>query len=94
MDCLFLTGMGAVDPAFPDGAIAPVSPLSETVDQNVQVIFAGVAGDVLFSGAAPNFVGLYQLNVQVPTTGFTGTIGVAIQTSNAFTDFVDIAVVP
>ena len=91
---LFLTGMGAVDPAFPDGATAPVSPLSETVDQNVQVIFAGVAGDVLFSGAAPNFVGLYQLNVQVPTTGFTGAIGVAIQTSNAFSDFVDIEVIP
>jgi len=49
---------------------------------------------VQFSGAAPGFVGLYQMNVQVPTTGFTGTVAVAVQTSNAFTDFVDIEVVP
>jgi uncharacterized protein (TIGR03437 family) len=91
---LFLTGMGAVNPAFPDGAIAPVSPLSLTVERNVQVLFGGVAGEVQFSGAAPNFVGLYQLNVRVPTTGFTGTVGVAVQTSNAFSDFVDIVVAP
>ena len=91
---IFLTGLGAVDPSFPDGTPGPVSPLSQTTDPNISVQFGGETGTVLFSGAAPGFVGLYQLNVQIPTTAVTGTIGIAIQTSNAFTDFVDIEVVP
>ena len=91
---VFLTGMGAVSPPFPDGAAGPVSPLSRTTDPGISVLFDGEAGSVLFSGAAPGFVGLYQLNVEIPTTGFTGTVAVAIQTSNAFSDFVDIEVVP
>jgi uncharacterized protein (TIGR03437 family) len=90
---LFLTGLGAVDPPFADGTAGPLDPLSFTTDPNIAVLFDGVAGDVQFSGAAPNFVGLYQLNVQIPTTGFTGTSAVAIQTSNAFSDFVDIEVI-
>ena len=91
---LFLTGMGEVNPAFPDGTLGPSDPLSRTTDGATQVLFDGVAGQVLFSGAAPGFVGLYQMNVQIPTTGFTGPNAVAIQTGNAFTDFVDIEVAP
>lgn len=91
---IFLTGMGVLNPPFADGAPGPVNPLSVTTDPSVAVLFDGVAGQVLFSGAAPGFVGLYQMNVQLPTTGFTGTVAVAIQTSNAFSDFVDIEVTP
>ena len=39
------------------------------------------------------FVGLYQVNVQVPTTTFVGpAVPLAIATTNAFVDFVDIAI--
>jgi uncharacterized protein (TIGR03437 family) len=92
---VFLTGLGAVNPMIADGAFPPNSePLARTIDPAIGVLFDGVAGDVLFSGAAPCCVGLYQLNVQIPSTGFTGTVAVAIQTSNAFSDFVDIQVIP
>ncbi len=91
---IFLTGMGAVNPSFPDGAAGPVNPLSRTTDPNISVLFGGETGTVFFSGAAPGFVGLYQLNARIPSTGVTGSVPVAIQTSNAFTDFVDIEVVP
>jgi uncharacterized protein (TIGR03437 family) len=90
---IFLTGMGAVNPPFPDGAPGPLDPLSYTTDPNQSVQFGGEAGDILFSGAAPTFVGLYQMNVQIPTTVFAGpAVPVALGTSNAFVDFVDIAI--
>ena len=33
----------------------------------VTVSFGGVPGDILFSGLTPGFVGLYQLNVRLPS---------------------------
>ena len=85
--------MGPVSPPFPDGAPGPSGPLSLTTDPTLQVQFDGNAGTVLFSGAAPGFVGLYQINVRVPTTTFVGpAVAVGILTGNAFTDFVDVAI--
>ena len=91
---IFLTGLGAVSPPFADGAPAPgAEPFARTVDQSISVEFGGEAGNVIFSGAAPNFIGLYQLNVQIPGTIFIGpAIPVAIITGNAFIDYVDIAI--
>lgn len=91
---IFLTGLGAVSPPFADGAPAPgAEPFARTVDQAISVEFGGEAGNVIFSGAAPNFIGLYQLNVQIPGTIFVGpAIPVAIITGNAFIDYVDIAI--
>ncbi|MBI1354720.1 MAG: hypothetical protein GC160_10260 [Acidobacteria bacterium] len=90
---VFLTGMGPLSPSFPDGEAGPSNPLSFTTDETLQVQFDGEAGDVLFSGAAPGFVGLYQLNVRIPTTTFAGpAVAVAILTGNAFTDYVDLAI--
>jgi uncharacterized protein (TIGR03437 family) len=92
---IFLTGLGAVNPPIADGAAGPgAEPLARTTDGNIGAFFDNVAGEVQFSGAAPNFVGLYQMNVRIPTTISTGTVAVAIQTSNAFSDFVDIEVGP
>ena len=36
------------------------------------VTIGGMAADVVFSGLAPGFVGLYQVNVQVPAEASTG----------------------
>ena len=92
---IFLTGLGAVNPPIADGAAGPgAEPLARTTDGNIGAFFDNVAGEVQFSGAAPNFVGLYQMNVRIPNTISTGTVAVAIQTSNAFSDFVDIEVGP
>ena len=49
------------------------------------VLFGGVAGDVQFSGLAPQFVGVNQLNVQVPA-GVTSGSAVPLQIKvNGFT---------
>ena len=55
---VYATGLGAVQPSATLG-------LSETVAKPGAYI-AGTLAPVLFSGLAPGFVGLYQVNVQVP----------------------------
>jgi uncharacterized protein (TIGR03437 family) len=61
----FTTGIGSVTPLLLDGNAAPSSPLAIT---NVQptVTVGNAAAQVLFSGLAPGFVGLYQINFLVP----------------------------
>jgi len=55
-----------------------------------------VGGDpaaVIYSGLAPGFPGLYQMNVTLPSAiAFSGSIPVAIVTPNAVHDQVDIIV--
>ena len=91
---IFITGLGAVNPPIGDGEAAPAAePFARVVDPDLQILFDGEAGTILFAGAAPGFVGLYQVNVQLPTTGFVGpAVPVQVVTGNAFSDFVDIAV--
>jgi len=62
---LFLTGMGPVIPVVPTGQPGPVSPLAETWLKPT-VLIGGVPAQVLFSGYAPGFLGLYQVNVVIP----------------------------
>ena len=67
--------------------------MARTTDPNVQVLFGfeAIEGTILYSGAAPNFVGLYQINVQVPALSIVGAnVPVAIVTTNGFSDFVTI----
>jgi len=89
---IFLTGLGDVSPAYGDGQAGPTDPLSLVTDPNLQVLFGSEAGEIQFAGAAPGFVGLYQINVTTPLTGFTGAaIPVSIATSDSFSDMTDIA---
>jgi uncharacterized protein (TIGR03437 family) len=62
---IFLTGLGSVRPGVEAGQPAPVSPLAETEVRPV-VTVGGVSAEILYSGLAPGFTGLYQLNVRVP----------------------------
>ena len=63
---IFCTGLGPVQREVASGDVAPtVEPLARTVTLPM-VNIAGIAADVAFSGLAPGFVGLYQVNVQVP----------------------------
>ena len=63
---IYCTGLGAVTPSVPDGAEAPSSPLSYTV-ATPTVSVAGKNAPVSFSGLAPGFVSLYQINATVPS---------------------------
>ena len=91
---VFLTGLGAVDPPIADGAQGPsAEPFSRVTDPDLQVEFGREVGTIRFAGAAPCCVGLYQINVDVPTTVIVGpAIPVAIQTTNGFSDLVDLAI--
>ena len=63
---LYLTGLGAVSPAVASGAAAPGPPGLAVVQAPVRVLFDGAEGKVGFCGLAPNYAGLYQINVTVP----------------------------
>jgi uncharacterized protein (TIGR03437 family) len=60
----YLTG-AAITPQPPDGSAAGADPLSLTVDE-AAVTVGGAAATTLFSGATPGFVGLIQVNFQLP----------------------------
>lgn len=63
---IYCTGLGDVSNKPATGAPAGGSPLSATVS-TPQVTIGGIAAsNVTFSGLAPGFVGLYQVNVQIP----------------------------
>jgi uncharacterized protein (TIGR03437 family) len=87
---IYLTGMGAVNPTVADGVGPTV--LTNTVSQPT-VLVGGTAGNVAFSGLAPGFPGLYQINVTLPAfQPGQGSLPLAISTSNAFHDQVVIPV--
>lgn len=91
---IYLTGLGEVDPPVADGAQPPsAEPLSRVTDPRLQVRFGGEVGTIRFQGAAPCCVGLYQINVDVPTTVLVGpAVPLAVETTNGFSDLVDIAI--
>ena len=75
---IFRTGLGSVQPEVPSGDVAPSTPpLAETLNTPL-VNIAGIPANVTFSGLAPGFVGLYQVNVQVPAGVPSGVQDVAI----------------
>jgi uncharacterized protein (TIGR03437 family) len=91
---IWLTGLGGLLPAVPTGAGNPGDPLSSAIDPRIQIWFGGqVAEKLTYAGGAPFFAGLNQINAVIPTTVQTGTnIPVAISTSDAFSDLVDLPI--
>ena len=63
---IFCTGLGPVLPEVPSGDVSPgTEPLARTVSLPM-VNIGGIPAEVVYSGLAPGFVGLYQVNVEVP----------------------------
>jgi uncharacterized protein (TIGR03437 family) len=68
---IYCTGLGTLQgpngEAEPgDGVVAPPSPIYQTT-ANITATIGGIPAEVTFAGLAPGFVGLYQVNVQVPS---------------------------
>jgi uncharacterized protein (TIGR03437 family) len=84
---IYCTGLGAVTNQPATGAPASGSPLSNTASGPVTVSIGGVNAPVVFSGLAPGYLGLYQVNAQVPPKSPTGsavpiTVSIGGKTSN------------
>ncbi len=86
---LYATGLGATTPSVVGGQAARSSPLS-LVTQPGRVTIGGREQIVFFAGLAPDFVGLYQINIRVPGDRVRGddlpvviTVGTASSTTVA-----------
>jgi uncharacterized protein (TIGR03437 family) len=77
---IYCSGLGTVTPTVTTGAAASTTTLSNT-DNAVGVYIDGVSANVLFSGLAPGFGGLYQINVTIPAGLTSGDHGLEIATS-------------
>src|SRR5581483_275038 len=64
---VYLTGLGDVNPPVADGAAGSSNPPYNTTTNTITADFDGVAANIGFQGLAPQFAGLYQLNMTVPT---------------------------
>ena len=63
---VFVTGLGLVEDDLETGALTPIDKLFR-VTARVEVFINGVPCNVLFAGLTPDFVGLYQVNFEIPS---------------------------
>ena len=61
---LYLTGLGGVQGSVQEGQSAPLFPLARTV-ATVEAMLTGRRLATAYSGLAPGFAGLYQVNVKI-----------------------------
>jgi uncharacterized protein (TIGR03437 family) len=101
---IYGTGQGQVSPAVPDGSAAGSSPLSNTVavptssgtaclnnQPSMCVAIGSGFGDVKYSGLAPGYIGLWQINVLIPS-GATGAVPVRVVINGTPSNTVTVAV--
>jgi uncharacterized protein (TIGR03437 family) len=69
---LFLTGVGGLAPYVATGQVGPVPPATTQIP--VTVLIDNFPARVLFSGYAPGFIGLYQVNFEIPSSLTSGLI--------------------
>jgi uncharacterized protein (TIGR03437 family) len=93
---IYATGAGPTTPALGPGEAAPASgnPLVLTQVQPAVTIDSKPA-QVLFSGMAPGFVGVWQINAVVPPDAQTGqSVSLRVTAGNVSSNVVNIAVRP
>ncbi len=70
---LYLVGMGATENPVASGSPTPFDPLSQ-VKASTTVTVGGQQAQVFFAGLTPGWVGLYQVNIQIPATAKSGNL--------------------
>jgi uncharacterized protein (TIGR03437 family) len=94
---IYALGLGPVTPSVSTGTGAPASPpLAQTINP-VQVYFGGgfitpTQATPQYAGLAPNFVGLYQINVAIPADAPLGNIPVMINMPGHVSNFIEMAI--
>jgi uncharacterized protein (TIGR03437 family) len=63
---MYCVGLGAVTPAVTSGEATPIAPLT-AIAPPVRVSIGGRTATPAFAGLTPGFVGLYQVNVEMPS---------------------------
>ncbi len=63
---VYAAGLGLTNPAVRSGEASPLDPLARVTVQPT-VTIGGVSAEVTFAGLTPGLVGLYQLNVRIPS---------------------------
>jgi len=86
---IYSTGLGVFTQPVASGAI-PTTPPPETAARP-EVTIGGRSAAVSYSGAAPGFVGVYQVNVQVPSGLAAGTQEVILTMNGVRSNTVTIA---
>ncbi|MCH7979120.1 MAG: hypothetical protein IH935_09115 [Acidobacteria bacterium] len=87
---IFAVGLGPLQSPATSGDIPPTPPPQTTSQPQVNI--AGIPGEVTYSGLAPGFVGLYQVNVQVPAGVPSGTQNLEIIINGVPSNTITIAV--
>jgi len=80
---LYLTGLGATNPAVASGQPAPSTPPLATVTIPPTVTVDGQPASFVFAGLTPGGVGLYQINLTIPTGARTGDLDVVVKQSGS-----------
>jgi uncharacterized protein (TIGR03437 family) len=89
---VFLTGMGAVNPAIASGDVTPADVLRRPVAP-VSATIAGVEAEVLFAGMTPGSIGLAQMNLRVPAiTPAASRVPVVVRVGDRVSNAATIAV--
>ncbi len=78
---LFLTGGGQVNPAVATGLPAPLGVIP-LMTLPVVVGVDNKGAPILFSGYAPGFLGLYQVNLRIPMGDYCGTVALNVRVGN------------
>jgi len=90
---IYCTGLGAVQNPPETGKPAPSNPPS-TLKTAPKVTIGGLSAFVSFAGLAPGFVGLYQVNVQIPAQVPSGiAVPVKISVGGKTSNTVNIAII-
>ena len=77
---IYETGTGPLATPLEDGEITPLPPPYFLLASPPEVMFAGVAGNVVWAGAAPGLIaGAMQINAQLPASLPAGTNLAAVQ---------------
>jgi len=91
---IFCTGLGDVTNRPASGVAASGNPLSTTT-ATPQVTIGGIPATVNFAGLSPGFVGLYQVNAEVPAGAPSGgSVQVKLSIGGVESNMVTIAVGP
>ena len=89
---MYLTGLGATNPAVKSGAAAPGAEPLARVGTAVAVTVDGAPSSVPFAGLTPGAVGLYQIDFSVPIDAKNGNLSVVVSQAGVVANASTIAV--